>query len=184
VAWLGLMSVAAYFRRQRRSRRAQEVKLLRVRVIPLRHRRKGAGVVHPRGGRAACGPPRNLSRPTTARAALREVRAGERPPGFPRELRTRSVAAPIDGAPTPILGGVDRARRPIPARLRFSVLMRDGFRCRYCGRAASEPDVVLHIDHVIPRAAGGLTMENNLVASCAECNLGKSTRTVGSAWHR
>ncbi|MFI5038151.1 MAG: HNH endonuclease, partial [Solirubrobacterales bacterium] len=43
---------------------------------------------------------------------------------------------------------VPRARDPLPAQLRFRVLERDGFRCRYCGRTASEPGVVLHVDHV------------------------------------
>jgi len=96
----------------------------------------------------------------------------------------RSVASTAHEAQTPIPKSASRARAPISAKLRFSVLMRDGFRCRYCGRTAGEPEVVLHVDHVVPLSAGGLTMENNLVASCAECNLGKSTRTVESAWHR
>jgi len=73
------------------------------------------------------------------------------------------------------------ARHAIPARLRFTVLQRDGFRCRYCGRTAGEPGVVLHVDHVVPVAAGGTTIEGNLVTACAECNLGKATRLVVSA---
>jgi hypothetical protein len=181
VAWLGVMSVSAYFRRQRRSRRAQEVTLLRVRVVGGPYQRRAAGISGPHGSRAALGPRRNLSRPTTARVAARDARAGERPPSFPRELRVRPAAAPIDGAQTPILGSIGRARRPIPAKLRFSVLMRDGFRCRYCGRTASEPDVVLHVDHVVPFSAGGTTSEGNLLTACSECNLGKSTRAIVSA---
>ena len=77
--------------------------------------------------------------------------------------------------------GVALGRDPIPAQLRFSVLLRDGFRCRYCGRTAREPGVVLHLDHVVPVAAGGATDEDNLVTACSECNLGKSTRLVVSA---
>ena len=56
--------------------------------------------------------------------------------------------------------------------LRFAVLARDDFKCRYCGRAA--PSVELHIDHVVPRARGGRDEEGNLVAACADCNHGKS----------
>ena len=40
-------------------------------------------------------------------------------------------------------------RDPIPARLRFEVLNRDGFRCRYCGRSQRD-GAVLHVDHVVP----------------------------------
>lgn len=54
---------------------------------------------------------------------------------------------------------------------RFAVLRRDGFACRYCG--AKAPDVVLHVDHVVPRSAGGSDDEGNLVSACASCNLGK-----------
>lgn len=48
----------------------------------------------------------------------------------------------------------DNRREPIPAQLRFQVLQRDGFRCRYCGRSAQD-GAVLHVDHVVPVALGG-----------------------------
>jgi 5-methylcytosine-specific restriction endonuclease McrA len=73
---------------------------------------------------------------------------------------------------------VPRARDPLRAQLRFRVLERDGFRCRYCGRTASEPGVVLHVDHVVPVSAGGATREDNLRTACEECNLGKAARLV------
>ena len=66
-----------------------------------------------------------------------------------------------------------RARGPIPARLRFRVLERDGFRCRYCGKSGRDEGVVLHADHVVPVVAGGETTERNLVTACETCNLGK-----------
>jgi 5-methylcytosine-specific restriction endonuclease McrA len=46
-----------------------------------------------------------------------------------------------------------RARKPIPKRIRFEVFKRDGFKCQYCG--ASAPDVLLQVDHIKPAAAGG-----------------------------
>jgi hypothetical protein len=55
---------------------------------------------------------------------------------------------------------------------RFRVLVRDNFTCRYCGRSA--PDVVLEVDHRVPRCRGGLDNEWNLVAACLECNRSKS----------
>ena len=71
-----------------------------------------------------------------------------------------------------------RARDPIRAQMRFRVLQRDGFRCRYCGRYGSAPGVVLHVDHVVPLAAGGTSTEDNLLTACEECNLGKSTMAL------
>jgi len=78
----------------------------------------------------------------------------------------------------PIKDRGPRARDAVPARLRFDVLQRDSFRCRYCGRLGSAPGVVLHIDHVVPLVAGGATAAHNLVTACEECNLGKATRSV------
>ena len=60
--------------------------------------------------------------------------------------------------------------------LRFEILTRDGYRCRYCG--ASSETAVLHIDHILPRADGGLNDSENLVTACADCNLGKSDRKI------
>jgi hypothetical protein len=71
-----------------------------------------------------------------------------------------------------------RARDPIRAQMRFRVLQRDGFRCRYCGRPGNAPGVVLHVDHVVPLAAGGTSTEDNLLTACEECNLGKSTMAL------
>ena len=64
--------------------------------------------------------------------------------------------------------------RSMNASLRWAVLERDAFTCRYCGRSA--PQVVLHVDHVKPRSAGGEDSFENLVTACQDCNLGKSTR--------
>lgn len=64
----------------------------------------------------------------------------------------------------------------IGQRVRFEVFKRDRFTCQYCGRKA--PDVILHADHVTPRAAGGGDDILNLVTSCRECNLGKSDRLL------
>jgi 5-methylcytosine-specific restriction endonuclease McrA len=79
---------------------------------------------------------------------------------------------------TPARYATGRARDPLPAQLRFRILARDGFRCRYCGRQGSTPGVVLHVDHVVPLAVGGTSREDNLRTACEECNLGKGTRAV------
>jgi 5-methylcytosine-specific restriction endonuclease McrA len=61
---------------------------------------------------------------------------------------------------------------PISARLRFRILVRDRFTCRYCGGKA--PEVRVHVDHVKPRSQGGTNDPSNLVTSCKPCNEGKS----------
>jgi HNH endonuclease len=61
-------------------------------------------------------------------------------------------------------------------KLRFEVFKRDSFTCQYCGQRA--PAVILHCDHIKPRAEGGLTDILNLVTACEDCNLGKGARTL------
>jgi 5-methylcytosine-specific restriction endonuclease McrA len=64
-------------------------------------------------------------------------------------------------------------RESLSRRVRFSILKRDGFRCKYCG--ASGDEVRLHVDHVVPRVDGGQDTPENLVTACECCNLGKGT---------
>lgn len=58
-------------------------------------------------------------------------------------------------------------------KLRFDVMRRDGFRCKYCGRTEAD-GVKLHVDHIKPVSKGGKTELSNLQTLCDECNLGKS----------
>lgn len=68
-------------------------------------------------------------------------------------------------------------RRAIPKKLRFAVLMRDGFKCRYCGVDSSESR--LEIDHVHSLSEGGTDRDiNNLVTSCFDCNRGKGATSI------
>ena len=70
-----------------------------------------------------------------------------------------------------------RIREAVPSQLRFRVFQRDAFRCQYCGRAARD-GATLHLDHIVPVAAGGETNEGNLITACETCNLGKSGNGV------
>lgn len=66
----------------------------------------------------------------------------------------------------------------VTKRTRFEVLRRDDHTCQYCG--AKAPDVVLHIDHVMPVSLGGDDKPGNLVTACKDCNAGKSSITPDS----
>jgi 5-methylcytosine-specific restriction endonuclease McrA len=61
------------------------------------------------------------------------------------------------------------AQRKISRRALFA---RDGWRCVYCGTASGR----LTLDHVVPRSRGGDSVWENVVTSCAPCNLRKGNR--------
>ncbi len=106
-----------------------------------------------------------------AKLGFLEVKGGRsvRTQGCCAECRLRMETAMVTRA--------DSRRDPVPAALRFAVLQRDAFRCRYCGATASD-GVKLHIDHIVPVVAGGETSIDNLVAACEQCNLGKAAHDV------
>ena len=54
---------------------------------------------------------------------------------------------------------------------RRAILARDGYSCQYCGITGH-----LTLDHVIPRSRGGSTSWENVVASCAHCNVRKGSK--------
>ena len=68
-----------------------------------------------------------------------------------------------------------------PAFTRFNVFLRDRFQCQYCTSREE-----LTFDHVIPRARGGQTTWQNVVAACSPCNLRKGSLTSADArmWPR
>ena len=59
---------------------------------------------------------------------------------------------------------------------RFNLFLRDEFRCQYCGSRGD-----LTFDHVVPRARGGRTSWQNVVAACSCCNLRKGSRSLAQA---
>lgn len=58
------------------------------------------------------------------------------------------------------------------------VVARAGGACEYCRLLQDASGVTFHIEHVVPRAAGGATVLNNLALSCPGCNLAKANRIV------
>lgn len=56
---------------------------------------------------------------------------------------------------------------------RFNLFLRDEFTCQYCGCKGE-----MTFDHVIPRARGGRTIWENVVAACGPCNLKKGSKLL------
>lgn len=72
-----------------------------------------------------------------------------------------------------------KTKRDINLRLRFRVMARDHFKCCKCGKSpATDPTVILHIDHIYPYSKGGETVMENLQTLCSDCNLGKSDLVI------
>lgn len=59
---------------------------------------------------------------------------------------------------------------------RFNLFLRDEFSCQYCGARGQ-----MTFDHVVPRAQGGLTTWENVVAACGPCNFTKAAKSVKQA---
>lgn len=68
-----------------------------------------------------------------------------------------------------------KTTRGVNERLRFIIMRRDNFKCKNCGRSpATDPTIILHVDHVEAWANGGETVLENLQTLCSKCNIGKS----------
>jgi hypothetical protein len=71
---------------------------------------------------------------------------------------------------------------------RRAVLVRDSFRCIYCGVGAGEMSggQILHkddftLDHIVPRSRGGENTWGNTACACQRCNQRKGDRTPHEA---
>ena len=73
----------------------------------------------------------------------------------------------------------DRLPRRAVAFSRRNIYKRDHFQCQYCGVTPGSEE--LTIDHVIPRAHGGVSSWTNCVLACLDCNSRKADRTPKQA---
>lgn len=64
----------------------------------------------------------------------------------------------------------------VSKRVRYEVMRRDNYACRYCG-ATAESGATLVIDHVVPESLGGASEPGNLATACRDCNSGKAAST-------
>jgi hypothetical protein len=53
---------------------------------------------------------------------------------------------------------------------------RAGHRCEYCGLSQQGQEARFHVDHVVPRTAGGPTTPENLALACVSCSLRKGAK--------
>ena len=60
--------------------------------------------------------------------------------------------------------------------VRWRVLSRDGWRCRYCGQRAR----FMEVDHVRAVSRGGTNHDDNLAAACRSCNRSKRASDVSN----
>lgn len=58
---------------------------------------------------------------------------------------------------------------------RLRIFKRDDYTCFHCGKEGGK----LECDHLYPVSLGGTSEDDNLVASCKECNRDKSNKTLG-----
>ena len=79
-------------------------------------------------------------------------------------------------APKSPSAAAPKKKKPIPARLRWQVFKRDGFKCKHCGA-----DEDLAADHIFPESKGGEATMDNLQTLCRPCNSRKHARIPDEA---
>jgi 5-methylcytosine-specific restriction endonuclease McrA len=67
----------------------------------------------------------------------------------------------------------------VPRRLRERVARAAGYCCGYCRTRQSIAGFRLTVEHIIPEAKGGETVEQNLWLACHACNEFKGARVQG-----
>jgi 5-methylcytosine-specific restriction endonuclease McrA len=98
------------------------------------------------------------------------------------EEGTRVIRSAKSTMPFPLVVRLLYRYRGKRHRIRYSkrnIFARDRWRCQYCGEKL--PIARLTIDHVVPRAKGGVTCWENVVTCCEPCNRHKADKTVKQA---
>jgi len=70
-----------------------------------------------------------------------------------------------------------RVPRKIPVALQRRVRQQARSRCGYCLSLEALLGMALEFEHLVPKVAGGQTVEENLWLSCRRCNGFKGTQT-------
>ena len=97
------------------------------------------------------------------------------------EQLDRALHSATDTYPWPhVIRLVQYVRVPRAVQRKISrraLFARDGWRCVSCGSTGGR----LTLDHVVPRSRGGESVWENVVTSCAPCNLRKGDRLLHEA---
>ena len=64
----------------------------------------------------------------------------------------------------------------MPSALRPVVAARDEYRCAYCLTSEDNCGLAMHLDHIVPEVAGGVTEVDNLCLVCFSCNVSKGAQ--------
>lgn len=72
---------------------------------------------------------------------------------------------------------IKHERSLMTKQLREEIKERDNYTCQMCGASIhTNPNIIFHIDHIIPVSRGGKTEKRNLQLLCESCNLHKSNK--------
>lgn len=92
---------------------------------------------------------------------------------WPETLRSPSIEIHV---PRVVALTVYAPISSVPKFCRRSILLRDRFKCQYCGQRFDSHD--LTFDHVVPREKGGKTEWSNILAACVPCNTQKRNQSA------
>lgn len=95
----------------------------------------------------------------------------------PLEFYDTTLRSPsFEYKPPSVIALKDYVKRPHRVAFsRYNIFLRDDFTCQYCMKKFNSSE--LTFDHVVPRAAGGKTSYDNIVAACMPCNTRKGANT-------
>ena len=79
-------------------------------------------------------------------------------------METEVIGRAKDGTLAKVM--LRKSARQVDQHVSWAVFRRDGYACRYCGKA----DVPLTVDHLVTWEDGGPSTEANMVSSCKKCN--------------
>lgn len=100
-------------------------------------------------------------------------------PVAPGDLSIQTVHKHIRVPEVVVFNEYDRIPKRSVVFSRRNLWRRDGWRCQYCGKKPAPDEIT--VDHVVPRAQGGLTTFENTVLACLKCNKHKDNRTPEQA---
>ncbi len=64
----------------------------------------------------------------------------------------------------------------VPATMRERIARQARHRCGYCLTGEEVVGSPMEVDHLVPEARGGLTIDDNLWLACSDCNAFKGDR--------